>query len=40
MKKTFVIGRCDKKTRRVLYLEFVKAPIIGPFTLTGFVANA
>jgi hypothetical protein len=40
MKKTFVIGRCDKKSRRVLYLEFVKAPIIGPFSLTAIVAKA
>jgi hypothetical protein len=40
MKKTFVIGRCDKKSRRVLYLEFVKSPIIGPFSLTAIVARA
>ena len=40
MKKAFVVGRCDRKSRRVMILEFVKAPIKGPFELAAVVAKA
>jgi hypothetical protein len=40
MKKAFVVGRSNKKSRRLWILEFVKSPIAGPFSLTGFVARA
>ena len=40
MKKAFVVGRSNKKSRRVWILEFAKAPIAGPFSLMGYVAKA
>lgn len=40
MKKAFVVGRCDRKTRRVLILKLMKSPIAGPFALHAVVAKA
>jgi hypothetical protein len=40
VKKPFVVGRCDRKTRRVLILKYTKAPIAGPFSLHAVVAKA
>jgi hypothetical protein len=40
MKKAFAVGRSDKKSRRVLILEYVKSPIAGPFTLQAVVAKS
>lgn len=39
MKSAFAVGRCDKKTRRVVLLKVLRAPIAGPFTLKALVTR-
>lgn len=39
MKVAFAVGRCDKKTRSVLLLKYLRAPIAGPFTLKAVVTR-
>ena len=39
MKTAFVVGRCDRKTRRVVILKYLKSPIAGPFTLHAVVSR-
>jgi hypothetical protein len=40
MKKPFVVGCCDRKTKRVLILKYLKSPIAGPFTLHAVVSRS
>jgi hypothetical protein len=40
MKKAFVVGKCDSKTRQVLILKYMKSPIAGPFSLRAVVVRA
>jgi hypothetical protein len=40
MKKAFAVGRCDRKTRRVLILKYIKSPIAGPFSLHAMVSRS
>ena len=40
MKKGFVVGRCDRKSRRLVILKYIKSPIAGPFSLKAVVAKA
>jgi hypothetical protein len=40
MKKGFVVGRCDRKSRRMVILKYIKSPIAGPFSLKAVVAKA
>ena len=39
MKIAFAIGKCNKKTRSVLLLKYLRAPIIGPFALKALVTR-
>ncbi|HEX6007301.1 MAG TPA: hypothetical protein VFY80_05030 [Burkholderiales bacterium] len=40
MKKGFVVGRCDRKSRQMVILKYIKSPIAGPFSLKAVVAKA
>jgi hypothetical protein len=40
MKKAFAVGRCHRRTRRVLILKYLKSPIAGPFALHAVVARS
>jgi hypothetical protein len=40
MKTAFVIGRCDRRSSRMVILEYVKAPIAGPFSLKAIVVKS
>lgn len=40
MKTGFVVGRCDRKSRRLIIVKTIKAPIVGPFSLKAVVARA
>jgi hypothetical protein len=35
----FAIGKCGKKTRNVVLLKVLRAPIQGPFTLKAVVTR-
>lgn len=39
MKTAFAVGRCDRKTRHVVLLKILRAPIEGPFTLKAMVTK-
>jgi hypothetical protein len=40
MKTTFVVGKSDRRTRLLVILEYVKAPIAGPFSLKAIVVKS
>jgi hypothetical protein len=40
MKRAFAVGRCDRRTRQVLILKYLKSPIIGPFALHAVVTRS
>jgi hypothetical protein len=40
MRKTFVVGKCNRKTRQLVFLELFRGPIVGPFSLHAVVARA
>ncbi len=40
MKKAFVVGCCDRKTKRVVILKYLKSPIAGPFALHAVVVRS
>jgi hypothetical protein len=37
MKRAFAVGRCHRRTRRVVILKYLRAPIPGPFALHAIV---
>ena len=39
MKVVFAVGTSDRKTRQMLILSSVRAPIVGPFTLKGITQS-
>jgi hypothetical protein len=39
MKTGFAVGRCDRKTRHIVLLKVLRAPISGPFTLKALVTR-
>ena len=40
MKRAFAVGRCNRRTRSVLILKYLRSPIAGPFSLHAMVARA
>jgi hypothetical protein len=40
MKRAFVVGRCHRRMRRMLILEYLRSPIIGPFALHAVVTRS
>ena len=39
MKKPFAVGKCDRKTRQVMILKYMRSPIAGPFSLHAVVVK-
>lgn len=40
MKKAFVVGTCNRKTRQLVILQYLRSPIAGPFALHAVVAKS
>ena len=40
MKCAFAVGKCDRGTRRVVILKYLRAPIPGPFALHAVVVKS
>jgi hypothetical protein len=39
MKKAFVVGRCNRRTRQFVLLQYMRCPIAGPFSLHAVVSR-
>jgi hypothetical protein len=39
MKRAFAVGKCHRRMRRIVILEYLRAPIAGPFALHAVVSK-